>query len=88
MFAYFGSPGLYCLDMDGVVVWQKDLGDMQVKHGHGEGNSPVLHGETLVVNWDHRGPSFLIAFDKRTGKERWRVARAEVTSWVCRSPDL
>jgi outer membrane protein assembly factor BamB len=81
LFAYFGSRGLYCLDMNGEVLWQKDFGDMQVRHGHGEGSSPVLHGDTLVVNWDHQGESFLVALDKRTGEQRWKVARDEITSW-------
>ncbi len=81
LFASFGSRGLYCLDMDGKLVWQTDAGDMQTLHGHGEGSSPALHGDTLVVNWDHEGDSFVIAFDKRTGKQRWKAARDEGTSW-------
>ncbi|MDQ3623379.1 MAG: PQQ-binding-like beta-propeller repeat protein [Verrucomicrobiota bacterium] len=81
LFAFFGSRGLYCLDRNGVVVWQKDLGRMQTLHAHGEGSSPALHGDTLIVCWDHEGDSFLYAFDKRTGKERWKVARDEKTSW-------
>jgi PQQ-like domain len=56
--------------------------DMHTKHGHGEGSSPALHGETLIVNWDHEEQSFLLALDKRSGKPRWRVARAEDTSWA------
>lgn len=82
VFAFFGSYGLSCLDVAGQPVWGVDLGDMQVKHAHGEGSSPVLHGDTLVVNWDHEGPSFLVAFDKRSGEERWRVERDEITSWA------
>ena len=82
LFAYFGSRGLYCLDFDGKLQWKIDLGDMKTKHGHGEGSSPVLYGDTLVVNWDHEGQSFVIALDKRTGRERWKVARREVTSWA------
>lgn len=82
VFAFFGSHGLYCLDHDGDVVWQKNLGQMHTKHGHGEGASPALHGDTLVVNWDHEGDSFIVAFDKSTGNERWRKNRAEVTSWA------
>ena len=58
-----------------------NLGDMQTKHGHGEGSSPVLYGETLVVNWDHEGNSFVVALDKRSGEELWRSPRDEVTSW-------
>jgi outer membrane protein assembly factor BamB len=54
---------------------------MQILHGHGEGSSPALHGDTVVVNWDHEGGSFLVALDKRTGEERWRVDRDERTSW-------
>jgi outer membrane protein assembly factor BamB len=81
VFVSFGSRGLYCLDMDGKLRWQKDLGDMRTKHGHGEGASPVLHGDTLVVNWDHEGESFVVALDKRTGKQRWKVSRDELTSW-------
>jgi len=82
LFAYFGSRGLFCLDHDGAVFWEADLGDMQTKHGHGEGSSPVLHGDTLVVNWDHEGQSFLVALDKKTGEERWKVPRDEATSWA------
>ena len=82
LFAYFGSRGLYCLDLNGKLKWKTRLGQMRTKHGHGEGSSPVLHGNTLVVNWDHEGQSFVVAFDKRTGQERWKVARLEVTSWA------
>jgi len=79
---YFGSYGLYCLTRDGELKWQKDFGDMQIKHGHGEGCSPVLHGDTVVVNWDHQGQSFIVALDKNTGEEIWRKDRDEPTSWA------
>lgn len=81
VFAFFGSHGLYCLGMDGEVRWQKQFGEMQTKHGHGESASPVLHGDLLFVNWDHDGPCFVAAFDKRTGAQRWKVERDEETSW-------
>lgn len=81
VYAFFGSHGLYCLDMQGEVKWQKQFGEMQTKHGHGESSSPVLHGDILFVNWDHDGPCFVVAFDKRTGKQLWKVARDEETSW-------
>jgi outer membrane protein assembly factor BamB len=82
LFASFGSHGLYALDLDGDLKWKADLGPMRTKHGHGEGASPALDGDTLIVNWDHEGPSFLVAFDKRTGRERWRAARDEPSSWA------
>lgn len=81
IYAFFGSRGLYCLDPNGVVKWEADLGKMQTLHSHGEGSSPVLQGQTLLVNWDHEGNSFLHAFNKRSGQRLWKVARDEKTSW-------
>src|SRR5262245_32641917 len=82
VFAFFGSYGMYCLDVNGKLIWKKDLGEMHSKHGHGEGSSPALYGETLIVNWDNEEQSFVVALDKRTGKQRWRIAREEDTSWA------
>jgi outer membrane protein assembly factor BamB len=65
----------------GDVVWQKDLGRMHTLHAHGEGSSPVLYGDSLIVCWDHEADSFLYAFDKHTGKTLWKVSRDEKTSW-------
>ena len=80
--AFFGSRGLYCYDMDGGLLWEQDFGDMTIRLGFGEGASPVLYGDTIVVNWDHQGQSFITALDKRTGRERWRVERDEQSSWA------
>jgi outer membrane protein assembly factor BamB len=68
--------------MDGNVKWQKDLGRMQTKNSFGEGSSPALHGNTLVVLWDHEGPDFIAAFDAATGEEKWRTPREEDTTWA------
>lgn len=81
VYVFFGSHGLFCLDVGGKVLWKTDLGRMHSKHNHGEGATPALHGQTLVVNWDHQGQSFVVAFDVRTGRQRWKVERDEVTSW-------
>ena len=82
LFAYFGSWGLYCYDLEGRLKWKKDFGDMSTRGGFGEGASPALHGDRLIVNWDHEGQSFIVALDKRTGEERWRRDRDEVSSWA------
>src|SRR5579863_7394 len=82
VYASFGSYGLYCLDFDGQEIWRSDFGLLQPLHGHGEGSSPALYGETLIINCDHEGQSFVVALDKRTGKERWKADRQEVTSWA------
>lgn len=81
VYAFFGSHGLYCLDMNGNIKWQKQFGEMQTKHGHGESSSPVLHDDLVFINWDHDGPCFVVAFDKRTGDQKWKANRDEETSW-------
>lgn len=82
LFAYFGSNGLFAYDLEGEQLWERQLGKMQTRNGFGEGASPAVHGDTLVVQWDHEGPSFIVALDKRTGKELWRRDRDEPTSWA------
>jgi hypothetical protein len=82
VYAFFGSRGLYCFDMQGNLQWDKDLGKMRIKLSFGEGCSPALYGNTLVVNWDHEGDSFIAAFDKRSGSELWRTPRNEKTTWA------
>jgi len=77
----FGSRGLYALNLDGEVLWERDFGDMFTKHGHGEGSTPLLTKGLVVTQWDHEGESFVVALDVRDGTEVWRDARAEVTSW-------
>jgi outer membrane protein assembly factor BamB len=80
--AFFESKGLYAYDMNGKLVWQKDLGDKTMRNTFGEGTTPALHGSRLVVVWDHQGTSFIVTLDKRTGKEIWRANRDEIDSWA------
>ena len=58
------------------------MGKMTTRRHYGEGSSPALHGNTLIVNWDHEAQSFIIALDKHTGKTLWKKDRDEVTSWL------
>lgn len=81
VYAFFGSHGLYCLDLEGKVIWQRNFGKLNSKHGHGEGSTPALYENRLVINWDHRDQSFIVAVDTRTGKTIWKADRDEVTSW-------
>ncbi len=82
VYAFFGSRGLFALDFKGNLVWEKQFGTMRTRLSFGEGASPVLHGNALVVNWDHEDQDFLVALDKKTGKELWRAERDEPTSWA------
>jgi outer membrane protein assembly factor BamB len=82
IYSWFGSRGLHCYSLDGQLKWEKDFGKLRSAAGFGEGNSPALFGDTLVVNWDHEGDDFIAAFDKNSGKELWRQARDEKTTWT------
>jgi outer membrane protein assembly factor BamB len=82
VFAFFGSRGLYCFDMKGDLQWEKDLGDMNILMTFGEGSSPTVSGDTVVVVWDHEGDSFVYALNKRSGEVLWQKSRDERTSWA------
>jgi outer membrane protein assembly factor BamB len=81
LYVSFGSFGIYCYDLDGNLKWTRDFGEMKTRRGFGEGASPVLHNGTLIVNWDHEGPSFIVALNAATGKTKWKRDRQEVTTW-------
>jgi outer membrane protein assembly factor BamB len=82
LYAFFGSRGLFCYDMNGELLWEKDFGvQMRIRLGFGEGVGPLLHDDRLILKFDHEGESFMVALDKRTGDEIWRVPRAEGTAW-------
>jgi outer membrane protein assembly factor BamB len=79
--ASFESRGIYAYDLNGKPLWEVDLGDKQMRNQFGEGSTPALYKDRLVVVWDHQGESFIAALDKRSGKEIWRQKREEVDSW-------
>ncbi|HAV63132.1 MAG TPA: hypothetical protein DCY13_12300 [Verrucomicrobiales bacterium] len=81
VFSYFGSFGLYCHDFDGRLVWKKDPEPQAIEDSLGEGSSPALSGNTLVIVVDHELQSYVAAIDKRTGKELWRQDREETSNW-------
>lgn len=82
VFAFFGSRGVYCYTLDGQLVWEKDFGiKLRIFNGFGEGSWPALDGNRLVLLFDQEGESFLVALDKNTGRELWRMPRPEGTNW-------
>ena len=85
VFAYFGSRGVYCYDLSGNLIWNKNLGQMNKILQFGEGTPIVLHDDRVIIKLDHEGESFIVALNKATGDELWRTARNEITSW---SPPL
>ncbi len=81
IYAYFGSRGLFCLDLKGNLKWQRDFGQMEKRNSFGEGSSPVLYKDKIVVLWDQEAQSFIIAVDKKTGKDIRKKNRDETTTW-------
>lgn len=85
--AFFGSEGLYCYDMEGKPLWNVDFGVLQsAPHDAPElqwgfASSPVIHGDTVVVQCDAANGSFVAALNVDTGKELWRKARDEGATW-------
>src|SRR5690606_11833483 len=81
IYAYFGSRGIYCLNFDGNIIWQRDFGQMEKHMSFGEGSSPFLFKDKLFILWDHEGDSYLYALDKKTGNIDWKAERDVNTSW-------
>jgi outer membrane protein assembly factor BamB len=82
VYASFGSRGIYCYDLNGKLIWEKDIGvQMRIRLQFGEGAAPALYGDLLIHPFDHEGGSFVIALDKRNGTEVWRANRDEMSAW-------
>lgn len=85
--AFFGSEGLYAYDMDGTLVWKKDLGLLDAGFFQapdaqwGFASSPVIHDGVVYVQCDVLSDPFLAAFRLEDGKELWRTPRDDVPTW-------
>ncbi len=75
VYVYFGSFGLLCYDFEGREQWTRPLPPPVVEFG--TGTSPILAGDLLILNCDQDLGSYLLAADKRTGKDVWKIDRAE-----------
>ena len=85
--AFFGSEGLYCYDLDGKLIWKKDLGVLRSNFflapeaEWGFASSPVIHKDRVIVQCDVEKNSFLASFELPSGKEIWRTPRDEYPTW-------
>ncbi len=82
IYAYFGSHGLYCLNLKGEILWERDFGRMEKVMSFGEGSSPVLYKDKLILVRDHQGQSSVHVLEKRSGEVIWEADRDEVSSWA------
>jgi len=91
VFAYFGTEGIYCYDFNGRLVWKASPGNMG-NIGMGPGTSPVLFEDRLILQCDEENgeKSFIMALDKKTGKQIWKTDRKIQITWstplVARAP--
>ncbi len=85
--AFFGSEGMYCYDMEGNLIWKKDLGELdwgffsRPAAQWGGGSSPVIHQQKVIVQCDVQKNSFIAAFDLKDGSQIWKTPRDEVPTW-------
>ena len=85
--AHFGSEGLYAYDLDGKLLWKRDLGvlnagwfyDPDYEWGHA--SSPIIWQDLVIVQCDIQKGSFVAAFRKSDGQPVWRTERDEIPSW-------
>jgi outer membrane protein assembly factor BamB len=82
VYAHFGHLGTYCFDMDGKPLWSKTWPPYPTRYGWGTASSPTLHEGRLYLVNDNDENSYLVALDKRTGEEIWRVPREEESNWA------
>jgi outer membrane protein assembly factor BamB len=82
VYVYFGHLGLYAFDFDGTLLWSQPMRAHEMLTGFGTAKSPVVDEERVYIVNDNEEQSFIAAFDKRTGAERWRVARKETSNWT------
>jgi outer membrane protein assembly factor BamB len=82
VYAYFGNVGVFCFDMKGKLLWSKSWGPFKTRFGWGTAASPVLYKDRLYIVNDNDEQSFIVALNKKTGDQVWRVERKEGSNWA------
>ena len=79
IYAWFGNGQVVALNMEGKELWQRHLGKEygSFLNDWGHGSSPTLYKDLLILLCDHRPLAYLVALDKRTGEQRWKVDRGK-----------
>jgi outer membrane protein assembly factor BamB len=82
LYVSFGSFGIFCFDMNGVLLWERQLGRLATRRAWGEAVTPVIWQDHLLLNWDQEVDSALYCLDDLTGRTQWKADRNEVTTWT------
>ncbi len=90
--ACLGSEGLFCYDVEGNLLWKKDVGLLDAgwfydpEYQFGFGSSPIIYNGLVILQADIQETPFLAAYELETGKTAWKVSRDEICSWS--SPNI
>lgn len=85
--AFFASEGMHCYDMDGKLLWKKDLGKLDsgwfydASFQWGFAASPIIYKDMIMLQCDVQSDSFIAAYDIEDGREIWKTTRDEIPSW-------
>jgi outer membrane protein assembly factor BamB len=79
VYTSFGAHGLVAFDFGGKILWHQAVGKLD--NYHGSAGSPILYRDSVILYQDHQGDSFVAAFDRTTGKTKWRESREAKTGW-------
>jgi len=82
VYFYFGNVGVFCFDLEGKALWSKRLDPVKMRYNWGTAASPVLHGDKLFIVNDNEDGSYLLALDKKTGEQAFRIEREEKSNWA------
>lgn len=86
--ALFGSEGLYCYDVEGKLLWKRDLGLLDAGFFQAPGakwgfaSSPIVHDGVVYLQVDVLNDSYVAALDLETGRDLWRTPRRDVPTWT------
>lgn len=83
IFAFFSSNDLVCLGLDGEMLWYRGLTleHPTAANDVGMASSPLILGDTVVVQVESTGESFATGLDAATGETRWRIDRPSQMNW-------
>lgn len=82
LFVVFGGVGIYCFDFEGNQIWQHPLKPVKTRYGWGFAASPIIDENRLYFVNDNDEQSYMLALNKKTGEEEWRVERDEKSNWA------
>jgi outer membrane protein assembly factor BamB len=82
LYVSFGSFGIFCFDLNGTLLWERQLGRLTTRLGWGEAVTAVVSRGHLLLNWDQEVDSALYCLETQTGRTKWKADRDEATTWT------